>query len=92
MVQQVEVSGDQVIRLADVALVSSKSAPGSWHTATATSCDCVGFSFRGRCRHVAAVAELERIAAAPPAPTATPTLTYAARRAAARAHSADLFD
>lgn len=60
MIATQTVGQDQVIKVGEGALVSSKSEPGSWHKTTATTCDCLGFSYRGRCRHIAAVRELER--------------------------------
>ncbi len=40
-------------------LVESASRPGRGHTTTATSCSCVGFSYRHHCKHVALVQALE---------------------------------
>ncbi len=40
-------------------LVESASRPGRGHTTTATSCSCIGFSYRGACRHTKLVAALE---------------------------------
>ncbi len=40
-------------------LVESASRPGRGHTTTATSCSCLGFSYRRYCKHVALVQALE---------------------------------
>jgi len=40
-------------------LVESASRPGRGHTTTATSCSCIGFSYRKTCKHVALVQALE---------------------------------
>jgi len=44
--------------------VESRSRPGTFHRVIADSyglrCDCLGFRYRGRCRHVEAVSELLR--------------------------------
>ncbi len=40
-------------------LVESESRPGRGHTTTATSCSCIGFSYRKTCKHVALVQALE---------------------------------
>jgi len=39
-------------------LVESESRPGRGHTTTATSCSCIGFSYRHHCKHVALVQAL----------------------------------
>jgi len=39
-------------------LVESASRPGRGHTTTATSCSCIGFSYRKTCKHVALVQAL----------------------------------
>ena len=54
MVKQVEVNGDQVIVGGNGALVASKSEPGGWHVVRNGGCDCEGYQYRGRCRHIAA--------------------------------------
>ncbi len=36
-------------------LVESESRPGRGHTTTATTCSCIGFSYRKTCKHVALV-------------------------------------
>jgi len=40
-------------------LIESASRPGRGHTTTATSCSCIGFSYRRHCKHVALVQALE---------------------------------
>jgi len=40
-------------------LVESESRSGRGHTTTATTCSCVGFSYRKTCKHVALVQALE---------------------------------
>jgi len=40
-------------------LVESASRPGRGHTTTATSCSCMGFSYRRHCKHVALVQAIE---------------------------------
>lgn len=45
--------GDVVRELGPgVWLVSSASEPGRWYTASDRSCQCDGFKYRGRCRHM----------------------------------------
>ena len=67
--QAIEQHAEAVVRLAEQAKVNgvqiyahglsyyatSKSQPGALHYVTVWSCDCVGFAFRGRCRHHAAL-------------------------------------
>jgi len=36
-------------------LVESESRPGRGHTTTATSCSCIGFSYRKTCKHIVLV-------------------------------------
>lgn len=38
-----------------VALVESSSQAGKFHVTTATTCDCRGWAYRGRCSHLATV-------------------------------------
>jgi hypothetical protein len=57
MVNTIQVGTDQVILGGNGALVSSRSVPGSWHLVKGGQCDCKGFEFRGKCRHVAAVVD-----------------------------------
>ncbi len=57
MFHQVSVNGDQVIVGKNGSgLVSSKSEPGAWHSVKNGACDCKGYQYRGRCRHLGAVA------------------------------------
>ncbi len=42
-------------------LVESESRSGRGHTTTATSCSCIGFSYRRHCKHVALVQALEPV-------------------------------
>jgi len=59
-------------------LVESASRPGRGHTTTATSCSCIGFSYRKTCKHVALVQALEPamerwyVQVPPAAPVAVP--------------------
>lgn len=57
MVRQVTIGRDQVILGRDGALVASQSQPGFWHVIRNGRCDCTGFAYRGRCRHLSAVAQ-----------------------------------
>ncbi|MBI4498786.1 MAG: hypothetical protein HY689_12910 [Chloroflexi bacterium] len=41
---------------APAGLVSSASHPGEWHTVKSGACDCPGFSYRGKCSHLGALA------------------------------------
>lgn len=99
MLETVRIGEDQVIRLGEVALVSSKSVPGSWHRTGASACDCKGYLYRGHCRHIAAVRELERaeirasVAASPVLESANARrLALEARRAEIVASVSDLFE
>ncbi len=62
-------------------LVESASRPGRGHTTTATSCSCIGFSYRHHCKHVALVQALEPsmqtwyAQATPEGPVAVPMTT-----------------
>ncbi len=71
MVQQIDVDGEQVILSESGALVASRSEPGGWHVVKDVNgvhqCDCKSFQYRGQCRHVHAVEQIERARAASPA-------------------------
>jgi hypothetical protein len=58
MVTQLERNGEQIISISEgLALVASKSEPGTWHAVRdAERCDCLGYTYRGHCRHISAVA------------------------------------
>ena len=60
MVQQIQVKGEQIILGSRGALVASQSQPGGWHVVRDGQCDCRGFQYRGRCRHVTAVAAAQQ--------------------------------
>jgi len=46
------INGERVLVLADVTLVASCSEPGTWHHVQGGRCDCKGFTYRGKCRHL----------------------------------------
>lgn len=57
-------STERTIRLSDtLVLVESKSDFGTWHAVERLNghlrCDCLGFQYRGKCRHLAAFAEAQ---------------------------------
>ena len=57
-------SGEQIILGGNGALVASKSMPGTWYAIRPQSgiltCECRGFTHRGKCRHVEAVKAIIR--------------------------------
>ncbi len=55
MVKTIQVNGEMIIPGTRGALVASRSEPGAWHLVHGGKCDCLGYEYRGRCRHVAAV-------------------------------------
>ena len=59
MVQQFAVKDETIITLVDgfKYLVHSHSEPDTWHECSRITCDCRGYQYRGRCRHIAAVRE-----------------------------------
>lgn len=59
MVKTVAVGTDQVIAGGNGALVSSKSEPGAWHIVKNGVCDCKGYQYRGRCRHLDAARQAD---------------------------------
>jgi hypothetical protein len=91
MVAQIEIAGEQVLKVKGAVLVASKSQAGGWHDVVDVDgilcCSCEGFKYRGACRHVKAVRELEKAAVT----VVAPMISFEARRAAALARSADLF-
>jgi len=60
MVKQIEVNGEQVILGGNGALVASKSQPGVWYVVRAGQCQCKGYQYRSRCRHLDAVKSYSR--------------------------------
>lgn len=68
MIHTQDIAGEQAIDLGFAVLVGSKSEPGTWHRVTTASCDCRGFSFRGKCRHtlVAQQAQMAGVETAQP--------------------------
>lgn len=53
--------GERVIAISPIlTLVASQSEPGTWHAVELLNgrphCDCKSFAYRGRCRHLEAVA------------------------------------
>ena len=64
MLQEETVNGERVILANNGALVASKSQAGSWHVVKRVNgmlvCDCKAAQFRGICRHLRAVEQLER--------------------------------
>jgi hypothetical protein len=57
MLKQVTVHGEQVIIGGSrAALVASRSQPGHWHIVRDDRCDCLGYTYRGNCRHLRLVA------------------------------------
>lgn len=58
------IGNDEVLlENAETALVSSASQPGTFHHVAFDICDCKGFEYRGRCRHIDAVQAARAIAA-----------------------------
>lgn len=53
-----EVAGEQVLDLGELVLVASKSEANVWHEVQGGRCDCKGYQYRGRCRHLTALAAL----------------------------------
>lgn len=51
------VRDERVLLLDRVVLVASKSTPGLWHTVADYHCTCLGYAYRGRCRHVGVALE-----------------------------------
>jgi hypothetical protein len=57
MFHQISVNGEQLIPVLNGgALIASKSSPGAWHAVRLDRCDCPGFTYRGTCRHIRALA------------------------------------
>lgn len=56
MFSTIAVGDDQALRITDdLVLIASKSQSGAWYSftrATADRCECAGFRFRHRCRHI----------------------------------------
>ena len=73
MMNTVRIGTDDVILGGNGALVSSASVPGGWHVVKDGTCDCLGYQYRGRCRHVAAVAEARTL----PSPATSPVFDLA---------------
>lgn len=62
MVFDLSVNGESVSLIGPTAVVASKSQPGEYHTIYNGECTCKGYQYRGRCRHLTAVAELKAAA------------------------------
>ena len=58
MFDGIEVNGERVTFIDGRTFVASKSTPGRLYETSATECDCRGFQYRGRCRHVNVVVAL----------------------------------
>jgi hypothetical protein len=77
-----------------VSLVPSQSRPNLWHLTTLTACDCLGFSYRGKCSHVDLVRRERGLQDSGPAALAVaraagawPTVSPEVKRMAATYHS-----
>jgi hypothetical protein len=57
LIHERTVLGERVIDLGDVTLVASRSVPGVWHEIRDGTCDCLGFTHFGSCRHICAAKE-----------------------------------
>jgi hypothetical protein len=58
VVKELEISGERFIELGGKLLVASKSNEGDWYEISGETCTCLGFQYRGKCRHVVAAAQL----------------------------------
>ncbi len=53
MLSEQTISGDRAINLGDRVLVASATTPGQWYEVAEGQCECKGFHYRQRCRHLA---------------------------------------
>lgn len=56
------INGENVSLIGPAAVVASKSNPGTYHVIYNGRCDCKGFEYRGRCRHLTTVTTLQAAA------------------------------
>lgn len=65
------IADERVLVLTGLVLVASRSEAGTWHRIQDDRCDCPGFTYRGRCRHLAVAAEATQLPR--PVPNGTPS-------------------
>jgi len=53
MLSEQTIGTDRAINLGDRVLVASATAPGQWYEVAEGQCECKGFHYRQRCRHLA---------------------------------------
>lgn len=52
MVSEQTIGTDRAINLGDRVLVASATTPGQWYEVAEGRCECKGFRYRQRCRHL----------------------------------------